>query len=52
VNADLEKAVSAVSGIIDAEAVKRERVTGLDVRVDGIVGDLERQLDHIIRSQS
>ena len=52
VNADLEKAVSAVSGIIDAEAAKRERVTGLDERVGGIVGDLERQLEHIIRSKS
>jgi guanylate kinase len=52
VNADLEKAVSAVSEIIDAEAAKRERVTGLDEQVDGIVEDLEHQLDHIIRSQS
>ncbi|HUQ48751.1 MAG TPA: guanylate kinase [Gemmatimonadaceae bacterium] len=51
VNADLEKAVSAVSEIIDAEASKRERVTGLDQRVDGIVHDLERQLEHIIRSK-
>jgi guanylate kinase len=51
VNADLEKAVSAVSEIIDAEAAKRERVAGLDERVDGIVHDLERQLEHIIRSQ-
>ena len=52
VNADLEKAVSAVSEIIDAEAAKRERVPGLDERVDGIVEDLERQLEHIIRSKS
>ena len=51
VNADLEKAVSAVSEIIDAEAAKRERVPGLDDRVEGIVHDLERQLEHIIRSQ-
>lgn len=52
VNADLEKAVSAISEIIDAEAAKRERVPGLTETVDGIVNDLERQLDHIIRSQS
>jgi guanylate kinase len=52
VNADLEKAVSAVSEIIDAEAAKRERVSGLDERVNGIVHDLERQLEHIIRSKS
>lgn len=51
VNADLEKAVSAVSEIIDAEAAKRERVPGLDERVNGIVHDLEHQLEHIIRSQ-
>lgn len=51
VNEDLEKAVSAVSEIIDAEAAKRERVSGLDERVDGIVNDLEHRLEHIIRSK-
>ncbi len=51
-NADLDKAVEAVSEIIDAEGAKRARVSGLDKRIEGIVHDLERQLEHIQRSQS
>lgn len=50
VNADLDTAVATVSGIIDAEGVKRARIPGLEVRIDGIVEDLERQLEHINRS--
>lgn len=52
VNADLEKAVKAVSEIIDAEGAKRARVNGLDQRIEGIVHDLERQLEHIQRSRN
>jgi len=52
VNADLEHAVLAVSGIIDAEGAKRTRMTGLDERVSGIVADLERQLEQIKRSNT
>jgi len=50
VNEDLEQAVLAVSGIIDAEGEKRTRITGLDERVNAIVGDLERQLEQTNRS--
>lgn len=50
VNADLEHAVAAVSGIIDAEATRQARITGLHQRVDEIVADLQRQLEHINRS--
>lgn len=47
VNEDLEQAVSAVSGIIDAEGKRRTRLTGLDQTVQGIVHDLESELAHI-----
>lgn len=49
-NADLGQAVHDVSGIIDAEAKRRTRLTGLDAAVSGITADLERELDHINRS--
>lgn len=52
VNEDLEQAVLAVSGIIDAEGEKRTRITGLDERVNAIVGDLERQLEQTKRSSN
>ena len=51
VNEDLEKAVKAVSGIIDAETERRTRNTGLDERVSKIVAGLERRLEQINRSQ-
>ncbi len=51
VNADLAQAVHDVSGIIDAEAKRRTRLTGLRVTVDKITDDLQRELDHINRSR-
>ena len=50
-NAELGQAVQDVSGIIDAEAKRRTRLTGLDAAVGGITADLERELDHINRSR-
>ena len=50
-NADLGQAVRDVSGIIDAEAKRRTRLTGLEGAVAGITADLERELDHINRSR-
>ncbi len=50
-NADLGQAVHDVSGIIDAEEKRRTRLDGLDAAVAGIMGDLERELDHIQRSK-
>ncbi|MEO5902591.1 MAG: guanylate kinase [Gemmatimonadaceae bacterium] len=52
VNEDLEQAVLAVSGIIDAEGERRTRITGLDERVNAIVGDLERRLEQINRRRN
>ncbi len=51
-NEDLDQAVRSVSGIIDAEASRRTRQTGLDQRVSKIVEGLERELAHINRSRS
>jgi guanylate kinase len=51
-NADLGQAVHDVSGIIDAEAKRRTRLTGLDAAVGGITADLERELEHINRSRN
>ncbi|MEP6506919.1 MAG: guanylate kinase [Gemmatimonadales bacterium] len=52
VNEVLEKAVLAVSGIIDAEGERRTRISGLDERINSIVGDLERELEQIHRSSN
>jgi len=49
VNADLGKAVEAVSGIIDAEAARRPRVDGLDEKVGAMVADLEAELEKMNR---
>lgn len=52
VNEVLEKAVLAVSGIIDAEGERRTRVSGLDERINSIVDVLERELEQINRSSN
>jgi guanylate kinase len=52
VNADLDHAVAAVSGIIDAEGTRRSRLPALGQIVSRIVDDLERELEHINRSKS
>jgi len=45
VNDDLETAVQAVSSIIDAEVVKRERVLGLRASVAEIIAKLEQEIE-------
>lgn len=45
VNEDLERAVDAVSRIVDAEAVKTERVAQLDERVDELISGLRGALE-------
>jgi guanylate kinase len=44
VNDELEKAVGRVSGIVDAEAFRRERLTGLERDLRSIVERLEREI--------
>ena len=44
VNDDLDKAVSRVSSIVDAEVLRRERVAGLRHQVSALVQRLEREL--------
>ncbi|HEY2376286.1 MAG TPA: guanylate kinase [Gemmatimonadaceae bacterium] len=44
VNDDLSKAVARVSSIIDAEVLRRERVSGLRHQVSALVQRLEREL--------
>ena len=44
VNDDLDRAVSVVSGIIDAEMARRERVMELDGLVQELVGELTREI--------
>ena len=44
INDDLERAVSQVSAIIDAEALRRTRHTDLDARVDELSTRLSREL--------
>jgi guanylate kinase len=44
VNDDLEQAVQRVSGILDAEAMRRERLTGLERDLRSIVERLEREI--------
>lgn len=52
VNGFLEKAILDVSGIIDAEGERRTRISGLDERINSIVGDLEREIELINRSSN
>jgi guanylate kinase len=44
VNDDLERAVRVVSGIIDAESARRERVGALEERVQELVNELTRAI--------
>jgi guanylate kinase len=44
-NDDLERAVASVSGIIDAEGLRRERLDNVERDVRAIVDRLERELD-------
>jgi guanylate kinase len=46
VNDDLEKAVANVSAVIDAEVVRRERVSGLRHQVSGLVQRLELEIQN------
>ena len=43
-NDRLDHAVTQVSGIVDAEAARRERALDLDERVGALVGELEREI--------
>jgi guanylate kinase len=46
VNDDLDRAVERVGSIIDAEVVSRERVSGLRLQVESLIGRLEREIEH------
>ena len=50
VNDDLGEAVSAISGIIDAEAHRLNHVSRYKERVGALVADLENELDKMNRS--
>jgi len=45
INDELERAVQRVAGIIDAETMRRERLTGLERDLRSIVERLEREID-------
>jgi len=45
VNDDLEHAVASVSAIVDAEAVRHDRVKELDQQVDRLIAELQKQID-------
>ncbi len=44
VNDDLESTVARVSSIIDAEDVKRERISALDSQLAGLIGTLDSEI--------
>lgn len=44
-NDDLERAVSSVSGIVDAEGLRRERLSNVERDVRAIIERLERELE-------
>lgn len=50
VNADLDRAVSSVSGILDAESARLSRIDGIHARVGAMVADLDRELEKMNRS--
>jgi anti-sigma-K factor RskA len=45
VNDQLEKAVESVSGILDAESMRRERLTDLERDLRSIVERLEKEIN-------
>lgn len=45
VNDELERAVASVSAIIDAEAVRHQRIRDLEGQVGRLVAELERQIE-------
>ncbi len=45
VNDELERAVSSLSAIIDAESVRRDRMEGLDSRIAELTRELRREID-------
>ncbi len=47
VNDDLERAVSSVSNIIDAEAAKRSRMANVDALIASITAVLRSELNHL-----
>ena len=49
VNDDLERAVDQVSAIIDAEALRHDRVYEVEQQVEGLIGQLEAQIKHFSR---
>ncbi len=46
VNDELERAVSSLGSILDAEVVSRERVSGLRHQVAGLIERLEAEIHH------
>lgn len=50
VNADLDRAVNSVSGILDAESTRLSRIDGIHARVGALVADLDRELEKMNRS--
>lgn len=50
VNDDLETTVSRVSSIIDAEGVKRERISALDSQLAGLIGKLDSEISRHTKS--
>ena len=45
VNDDLDRAAGALSAIIDAESVRRDRFNGLEVRVADLTREIQREID-------
>lgn len=45
VNDDLDRAVASVAAIVDAEAVRHDRVRQLDEQVDRLISELQKQID-------
>ncbi|HVF40364.1 MAG TPA: guanylate kinase [Gemmatimonadaceae bacterium] len=52
VNDDLERAVSSVSGIVDAEALRTDRPNDVKSRVESLLADLEAKLSNMNGSNS
>jgi guanylate kinase len=46
VNDDLDHAVASVGSIVDAEVMRRDRVSGLRHQVEALIQRLEQEIDH------